>query len=151
MQNEFFSQLNLDLKVEVVLGPKAKMPTQGTPGSAGFDLSSADDSFILKPEEIKIVSTQLKMSIPNGWYGRICPRSGLALKNGIDVLAGVIDSDYTGDIGVILINLGKKDVVINQFDKIAQIIFQKYEKVNFKQALLLSPTQRNGGFGSTGN
>ena len=91
------------------------------------------------------------MAIPNGYYGRIAPRSGLAVKKGIDVLAGIIDSDYRGEIMVVLINLGKDAVLYNVGDKIAQIIFSKYETTDFNVVENLDDTNRaEKGFGSTG-
>lgn len=133
----------------IKLDDKAKIPTVGTPGSAGYDLYTIE-SYTLKPLERKLFKTGLSFGIPENLYGRIAPRSGLAVKKGIDVMAGVIDSDYLGEICVALINLGNEDVIINEGDKIAQIIFERYYKVSFDQVDSLTQTLRgNGGFGST--
>lgn len=117
--------------------------------SAGCDLSSIEE-YTLKPSERKLFKTGVYMSIPTGLYGRIAPRSGLAYKNGIDVMAGVIDEDYRGEIGVILINLGQEDKQIKVGDKIAQMIFEYYVRCEFDIVDELDDTSRSGGgFGST--
>ena len=129
----------------------AVTPTKGSPQSAGYDLSSIE-SYTLKPLERKLFKTGLSISIPSGMYGRIAPRSGLAFKNGIDVLAGVIDEDYRGEVGVILINLGNEDKQFNPNDKIAQIIFEFYNNVSLQVVDELTETKRgDGGFGSSDN
>jgi len=100
----------------------------------------------------KLVKTNISISIPEGYYGRIAPRSGLAYKNGIDVLAGVIDSDYRGDIGVILFNTDHNlDFEVNVGDRIAQIIIEKCHSANWETVETLDATVRSeGGFGSSG-
>ncbi len=131
------------------LESKAIIPTRGSTGAAGYDLYTTE-FYVLKPGERKLFKTGLSMSIPTGMYGRIAPRSGLAYKKGIDVMAGVIDEDYRGEIGVILINLGQEDFNIIVGDKIAQIIFEFYNPVDFVETTGLDNTQRGeGGFGST--
>jgi dUTP pyrophosphatase len=102
-----------------------------------------------------LIKTGISVAVPNGTYGRIAPRSGLALKNGIDVMAGVIDADYRGDVGVILVNLGSSPFTINPGDRIAQLILEKIEYNTSVQEIGeaddLSPTSRGAnGFGSTG-
>lgn len=125
-------------------------PAKGTPDSAGYDLYSTEKGVIL-PQERKMIDTGIQMQIPQGYYGRIAPRSGLALKNGIDVMAGVIDSDYRNNIKCILLNTDKNSIYeYNIGDKIAQIIIEKHYDVNFIIADILEKTDRNGGFGSTG-
>lgn len=127
----------------------AIIPTRGSTKAAGYDLYSTEN-YVLKPEERKLFKTGLSMEIPSGLYGRIAPRSGLAFKHGLDVLAGVIDEDYRGEIGVILINLGNEDKSIVVNDKIAQIIFENYNEVNFVESSKLEETSRgSGGYGST--
>jgi len=127
----------------------AVIPTRGSPSAAGYDLYSTEE-YTLKPLERKLFKTGISIAIPQGLYGRIAPRSGLAYKDGIDVLAGVIDEDYRGDVGVILINLGSVDKVIKLGDKIAQIIFEHYNSATFIETDDLSKTTRDdGGFGST--
>lgn len=131
------------------LNNSAIVPTRGSIKAAGYDLY-AIESYVLKPGERKLFKTGLSMEIPSGLYGRIAPRSGLAFKNGIDVLAGVIDEDYRGEIGVILINLGSENKAITANDKIAQIIFENYTEVDFSETSKLDETSRGaGGYGST--
>lgn len=125
----------------------AIVPTKGTEYSAGYDLYTTED-YDLSPNEHKLFKTGISIKIPNGIYGRIAPRSGLALKSGIDVLAGVIDEDYRGEIGVILINFGKETKSIKKGDRIAQIIFEFYNKINFITVNDLDKTERGeGGWG----
>jgi dUTP pyrophosphatase len=128
------------------------IPTRGSSRAAGYDLYSTE-SYVLKPGERKLFKTGLIMAIPSGMYGRIAPRSGLAFKKGIDVLAGVIDEDYRGDVGVILINLGQEDFSVTTGDRIAQIIFEIYNEVEFTEAIKendLGNTERgSSGYGST--
>ena len=127
----------------------AKIPTLGSEFSAGYDLYSTEE-YILKPLERKLFKTGINVAIPIGLYGRIAPRSGLAYKNGLDILAGVIDPDYRSDIGVILINLGYDNKQIMIGDRIAQIIFEHYNSAIFKETDTLPETIRNeDGFGST--
>ena len=128
----------------------AILPKKATLGSAGFDLYSCV-SEIISPKKWKAISTGISISIPNDCYARIAPRSGLAFKNGIDVFAGVVDSDYRGEIMAILMNNGENDFVINPGDRIAQIIFEKIHNIELEEVDELSETQRGeGGFGSSG-
>ena len=125
-------------------------PTRGTPDAAGYDLFSIEKGEIL-PQERKMIDIGIQMQIPQGYYGRIAPRSGLALKNGIDVMAGVIDSDYRNNIKCILLNTDKNKIYeYNIGDKIAQIIIEKHYEINFIETNILEETHRQGGFGSTG-
>lgn len=134
----------------------AILPTRGSAKAAGYDLYSTE-AYILKPNERRLFRTGLNMAIPAGMYGRIAPRSGLAYKKGIDVLGGVIDEDYRGEVKIILINLGNEDFNILVGDRIAQIIFEFYNEVSFEESTgketpddALSKTERGtGGFGST--
>lgn len=133
------------------LNDKATIPTKGSPKAAGYDLCSLE-AITLIPGQRYLFRTGLSFEIPEGMYGRIAPRSGLALKSGIDVLAGVIDEDYRGEIGVIIINFGDVPKLINIGDKIAQIIFETYHSLEFVNSDELSNTTRNqGGYGSTDN
>jgi len=132
------------------LNEKAKLPTYGSEFAAGADLCSLEDK-VLVPGQRHLFKTGLAVAIPPGVYGRIAPRSGLAFKNGIDVLAGVIDVDYRGELGVILINHNPEQVKISAGDKIAQIIFERYSPATFVESDKLSETVRgDGGYGSTG-
>lgn len=123
------------------LSEKAKVPSQATFSDAGYDLF-ATDTYTLKPGERKLYKTNISTAIPNGYYGRIAPRSGLAYKHGIDVLAGVIDSGYRGDIWVILINFGQEDFPVNEGDKIAQFIIEKCHYVERQEVQDLPESQR---------
>jgi dUTP pyrophosphatase len=133
------------------LSDNAIIPTQGTRFAAGYDLYAAEDALVNKGCR-KLIKTNISMEIFPGYYGRIAPRSGLAYKNGIDVLAGVIDCDYRGDIGVILYNTDKDiDFIVKKGDRIAQIIFEACYSVNFNETNTLDNTVReDGGFGWTG-
>jgi dUTP pyrophosphatase len=133
-----------------LLSDVAKTPTQGTAFSAGYDLYSAESTTIARFAR-KLIKTNISLAIPINYYGRIAPRSGLAFKNGIDVMAGVIDSDYRGDIGVILYNTDEKEFVVNVGDKIAQIIIEPCAYSNFVISKELPASKRgDGGYGHTG-
>jgi len=128
------------------------LPNYAHEGDAGVDLCSAED-YILKPAETKLISSGIKIEIPKGYEAQIRPRSGIALKNSVTVLntPGTIDHQYRGIVGIILINHGKNDFPIKKRDRIAQLIFNKIESVDFKEVEELSETKRgDGGFGSTG-
>ena len=128
----------------------AMIPARANKTDAGYDLWSVE-SYTLKPLERKLFKTGISVEIPEGHYGRIAPRSGLAYKHGLDVLAGVIDSSYRGEIGVILINLGDKDVYITHGDRIAQLIIETCHHPNMIQVEDLNDSSRaEKGFGSTG-
>jgi dUTP pyrophosphatase len=133
------------------LSENAIIPTQGTNFAAGYDLYAAEDAVVVCGTR-KLIKTNVSMEITPGYYGRIAPRSGLAYKNGIDVLAGVIDSDYRGDIGVILYNTDKNiDFTVKKGDRIAQIIFEACYIATLNNVDNLDNTLRQaGGFGSTG-
>ena len=139
--------------------PAVALPTRATPQSAGLDLRAnlvkegRAKGIILKPGERKLVPTGLRIGLPEGCEGQIRPRSGLALKHGIAVLnsPGTIDSDYRGEVGIILINLGEKDFHIVHGERIAQLVVGKLQKVEIEITEELSRTTRSeGGFGSTG-
>ena len=126
------------------------MLTKGSNEAAGFDISSKE-SYILLPNERHAFSTGLFLEIENGHVGEIWPRSGLALKHGIDTLAGVIDSDFRGEVKVILVNLGQEAFSVKLNDRICQILFKKLPEVEIQYGQILSSTQRNNnGFGSSG-
>ncbi|MCX6823386.1 MAG: dUTP diphosphatase [candidate division SR1 bacterium] len=133
------------------LSDKAITPAQATSGDAGYDLFATEE-YILKPGERKLFKTNISTAIPYGYYGRIAPRSGLAYKHGIDVLAGVIDTGYRGDIGIILINFGPEDFPVHEGDKIAQFIIEKCHDVSWQEVETLSESERGAGArGSTGH
>jgi dUTP pyrophosphatase len=130
------------------------IPTYATEHSAGLDISSAlNKAIVIKPEEYKIIPTNLVVEIPDGYEGQVRPRSGLALKHGITVLnsPGTIDADYRGEIKVLLINHGKNDFIVEFGDRIAQLIISPYVKINLVLSENISNTDRGtGGYGSTG-
>jgi dUTP pyrophosphatase len=125
-------------------------PRRGTIGSCGYDIASIDDVDI-EPFERKAINTGFKIQLPIGTYGRLASRSGLALNHSIDVAGGVIDSDYRGEIIVILCNNGKTKYSVKKGDRIAQLIIEKYLHCKTFTDLSLSETSRGeNGFGSTG-
>ena len=129
------------------------LPSRQTTGSAGFDLASAEPDFVLAPGERRLVSTGLAVEIPPGSEGQVRPRSGLALRHGITMpnAPGTIDSDYRGEVRVILQNLGTEPVTIVRGDRIAQLVFARYETPELVDATELEQSSRGaGGFGSTG-
>ena len=129
------------------------LPSRQTIGSAGFDLASAEPDFVLAPGERRLVSTGLAVEIPPGIEGQVRPRSGLALRHGITMpnAPGTIDSDYRGELRVILQNLGAEPVTIVRGDRIAQLVFARYETPELVDASALEQSPRGvGGFGSTG-
>jgi dUTP pyrophosphatase len=133
-----------------LLSPDAKVPTRATEFSAGLDLSSIEDTVVPANKWIAI-PTGISIQIPKDCYARIAPRSGLAFKYGIQVGAGVADSDYTGEIKVILFNHGSSDFEVKKGDRIAQLIFEKIYTDYFVEVEELDDTMRgDGGFGSTG-
>jgi dUTP pyrophosphatase len=132
-----------------LLQNEAIVPTRGTPDSCGLDLYSCGECTINCGERA-LVPTGLSIKLPCETYGRIAPRSGLALKFGIDVLAGVIDEDYRGEVMVLLINHDSVPFVVKPGDRIAQLIVEKYQKCKIVLTQELDETERLGGFGSTG-
>jgi dUTP pyrophosphatase len=132
------------------LDPRAVLPTRGSALSAGLDLSSIE-AVSLAPGHRAIVRTGLAVAIPEGFYGRLAPRSGLATKQGLDVLAGVIDSDYRGEIGCLLYNTSGQTIDLAAQTKICQLIIEKIITPEAAWADDLDDTERgSGGFGSTG-
>ena len=132
------------------LHPAAQLPQRGTALAAGADLYCLE-SFTLEPGERKLVPTGLAIEIPPGFYGRVAPRSGLAVRNGIDVLAGVVDSDFRAEVKVPLINFGQEMVSFNAGERIAQLIIEQAAMCDYVWAEDLNATNRgDGGFGSTG-
>lgn len=132
----------------------AHLPTHGSPFAAGYDLYTTE-KITLEPGKQHAFKTGIAMAIPIGLYGRVAPRSGLAYKHGIDVLAGVIDSDYRGEIMVILINHGKESITLpivkdGKETPIAQIIFENYTHATFSQSSELPDSVRGTtGFGAS--
>ena len=133
---------------------KTAFPSYMTPGSSGLDLrASIEEPMTLEPFERKLISTGLKLAIPQGYEGQVRPRSGLALKHGITTLnsPGTIDSDYRGEVKVLLVNLGSAPVVINSGDRIAQLVIAPVVQAELEEVDELDDTSRgDGGFGHTG-
>lgn len=140
----------------VLLTKNAQMPEYESEDAAGMDLrvdftGTGAESFVLEPGKRHLFKTGISVAAPDGYYARIAPRSGLAYKKGIDVMAGVIDRDYRGEVGVILVNLGQEPVTITQGDRIAQMILERCGQAVIKHVDELFSTERGaGGFGSTG-
>ena len=130
------------------------LPEYQSEGASGADLRAVlAEDLILKPGMRAVVSTGLILEIPRGLEGQVRPRSGMALKNGITVLnsPGTVDSDYRGEIKIILINMGESDFRVRSGDRIAQIVFSPVVRVSFQPQDAVASTQRgSGGFGSTG-
>jgi dUTP pyrophosphatase len=132
------------------LDPDAVLPTRGSPSAAGLDLYSIE-AVSLNRGERRLIRTGLAVAIPEGFYGRVAPRSGLAVQKGIDVLAGVIDADYRGEIRCLLINSGEETVHLPAQTKICQLIIERIITPDAVWVESLSDTSRGGGgFGSTG-
>ncbi len=139
----------MELKIKK-LHPDAKMPEYAHHDDAGFDLFAIQD-ITLKVGERAMIPTGIAMEIPEGYVGLVWDKSGLAMKNGIKTCGGVVDSMYRGEIMIGLINLSDADYVFEKGHKVAQMIIQKKEFVDFEEVKELSDTTRgDGGFGSTG-
>jgi len=142
------------MKIKIINKSKNDLPKYSTPQSAGLDIrADLKQQIILDPFERTLVNTGLFIQLPKGYEAQVRPRSGLAYKSGVTVLntPGTIDSDYRGEIGVILINLSKDRFVINNGDRIAQIVITKHNQAEWDQVSFIEETQRGkGGFGSTG-
>ncbi len=142
------------MNVQIINKSKHLIPEYETALSAGMDLrANIEDSITLKPLERAIVKTGLFIALPAGLEAQVRPRSGLAAKKGITVLnsPGTVDADYRGEIGVILVNLSNQDFVINDGERIAQLVIAKHERIDWNEVSVLNETERGaGGFGSTG-
>ena len=130
------------------------MPAYATEQSAGMDLrANINEPIVLKPMERRLIPTGLHIALPAGYEAQVRPRSGLALKKGITVLnsPGTIDADYRGEVGVLLINLSNEDFVVNDGERIAQMVIARHEKADFIEVEVLDETERGeGGYGHTG-
>jgi dUTP pyrophosphatase len=142
------------IQVKVVNKGHQPLPAYATPQSAGMDLrANIDEAITLHPMERRLIPTGLHIALPAGFEAQIRPRSGLALKHGLTVLntPGTVDADYRGEVMVLLINLGDKDFVINDGERIAQMIIAKHETADFIAVEVLDETERGeGGYGHTG-
>ena len=142
------------IEIKIINQSSNPLPAYATEGSSGMDVrANVDQPVRLQPFSRAIIPTGLYIELPHGYEAQIRPRSGLAIRHGITCLnsPGTIDSDYRGEIKIILINLSQEEQVIQQGDRIAQMIFQKVERAIFKEVEELDITVRNqGGFGHTG-
>ncbi len=142
------------MKVQIINRGHHPLPEYATTQSAGMDLrANIDESIVLHPMERRLVPTGLFMALPVGYEAQIRPRSGLALKHGITVLntPGTIDADFRGEIMVLLINFSQNDFVINDGERIAQMVIAKHENAEFIEVETLDDTERGtGGYGHTG-
>jgi len=142
------------MKIQIINKSKHPIPSYETKGSAGMDLrASIDAAVTLKPLERAIIKTGLYIALPIGFEAQVRPRSGLAAKKGITVLnsPGTVDADYRGEIGVILVNLSNEKFVVNDGERIAQLVIAKHERLKWEEVAILDNTERGvGGFGSTG-
>lgn len=142
------------MNVQIINKSKHAIPAYETAQSAGMDLrANIDEPITLQPLERAIVKTGLFIALPPGFEAQVRPRSGLAAKKGITVLnsPGTVDADYRGEIGVILVNLSKEDFVIQDGERVAQLVIAKHERVQWQEVDILDETERGaGGFGSTG-
>jgi dUTP pyrophosphatase len=133
--------------------PDLPLPNRATPHAAGYDIRSAEEEVTLAPGEIRLVCTGLLMELPEGMECQVRPRSGLALKHGITLpnSPGTIDPDYRGELRVIMQNTGPESVTLSRGERIAQLVFARFEAPEVLEAVELSDTERGtGGFGSTG-
>jgi dUTP pyrophosphatase len=133
--------------------PDLPLPSRATPDAAGYDVRSAEPDFVLEPGQRRAVATGLEMELPAGLECQVRPRSGLALTQGITLpnSPGTIDPDYRGEVKVILQNLGEDPVRVGRGDRIAQLVFARFESPEVDETTALSGSERGtGGFGSTG-
>ncbi len=140
--------------VKIINRSHHPMPQYSTASSAGMDLRAyVETPIVLKPMQRALVPTGIYIALPDGYEAQVRPRSGLALKHGVTVLntPGTIDADYRGEVGVILMNLGQEDFVINDGERIAQMIVAKFEHADLLPVEFLDDTERGtGGFGHSG-
>ena len=142
------------MQIKIINKSKQPLPKYSTAYSAGMDLrANIFEPIILKPLERKIIKTGISIQLPIGFEAQVRPRSGLAFKKGITVLnsPGTIDADYRGEVGVILVNLSSEDFVIEDGERIAQMVVAKHESIEWELVESLNESERGlGGFGSTG-
>ena len=142
------------MKIQIINNSKHPLPQYATPLSAGLDLrANLETPIVLKPLERTLVPTGLHIALPAGFEAQIRPRSGLALKKGITLLntPGTIDADYRGEIRVILVNLSTEEFVIEDGERIAQMVIARHEQAEWEEVEVLDETERgDGGFGHTG-
>ncbi|MBR4238157.1 MAG: dUTP diphosphatase [Prevotella sp.] len=142
------------LKIKVINKGHQPLPRYATLQSAGMDLrANLDEPIVLRPLERCLVPTGLYIALPEGYEAQVRPRSGLALKRGITVLnaPGTVDADYRGEVGVLLINLSQEDFIVNDGERVAQMVIARHEQADFEVVTELDETERGaGGYGHTG-
>lgn len=142
------------VKIKIVNRGSQQLPAYATPESAGMDLrANVAEPVVLRPLERRIIPTGLYMALPPGYEAQVRPRSGLAFKHGVTVLnsPGTIDSDYRGELGVLLVNLSNDDFTIEAGERIAQMVIARHEQGEFVEVEELDDTERGaGGYGHTG-
>lgn len=142
------------MKVQIINKSKHPLPAYATEQSAGMDIrANLEQPIVLKPLQRCLVPTGLSIALPSGYEAQLRPRSGLALKKGITLLntPGTIDADYRGEIGIILVNLSSEDFVVEDGERIAQMVIARYEQAEWNEVEVLDATERGtGGFGHTG-
>ncbi len=142
------------MKVQIINKSHHQLPAYATALSAGMDIrANLSEPVVIKPLERKLISTGLYIALPEGYEAQMRPRSGLALKHGITLLntPGTIDADYRGEIGVILVNLSSEPFVVNDGERICQMVIASYQQVEWEPVEVLTETERGeGGFGHTG-
>lgn len=142
------------VKIKVINKGHQPLPRYATVQSAGMDLrANLEESIVLKPLERCLVPTGLYIALPEGYEAQVRPRSGLALKKGITVLnaPGTVDADYRGEVGVLLVNLSQEDFVVNDGERVAQMVIARHETADFIEVEELDETERGaGGYGHTG-
>ena len=150
----YYKALTQMVKIQVVNRGHQQLPAYATPQSAGMDLrANLSEPITLHPMERRLIPTGLHIALPEGYEAQVRPRSGLALKHGLTVLntPGTIDADYRGEIGVVLINLSQEDFVINDGERIAQMVIARHEQAELVVVSELDTTERGeGGYGHTG-
>ena len=142
------------MKIEIINESHHPLPQYATPLSAGMDLrANLDAPVVLRPMERRLIPTGLRIALPEGYEAQVRPRSGLALKKGVTVLntPGTVDADYRGEVGVILINLSQEDFVVEDGERIAQMVIARHEQAELVEVSVLGETERGaGGFGHSG-
>ena len=142
------------MKLQIINKSKHPLPAYATEQSAGMDIrANLEQPIVLKPLQRCLVPTGLSIALPSGYEAQLRPRSGLALKKGITLLntPGTIDADYRGEIGIILVNLSSEDFVVEDGERIAQMVIARYEQAEWNEVEVLDETERGaGGFGHTG-
>ena len=142
------------MQIKIINRSRHQLPEYATTLSAGMDLrANIDAPILLKPMEWRVVPTGLYISLPEGYEAQVRPRSGLAAKKGVTVLnaPGTIDADYRGEIGVILINMSDQDFILEDGERIAQLVISAYEHISWQPVEFLDETERGeGGFGHSG-